>query len=56
MKMNKNILPKQLGDAHIRLLRIYKVVIESGGFSAAEVDLNISNNRARVSVKYETLP
>ncbi len=42
MKNNKNILPRQLGDAHIRLLRIYKVVIESGGFSAAEVDLNIS--------------
>jgi len=42
MKKNKNILPKQLGDAQIRLLRIYKVVIESGGFSAAEVELNIS--------------
>jgi DNA-binding transcriptional LysR family regulator len=42
MKKNKNILPRQLGDAHIRLLRIYKVVIESGGFSAAEVELNIS--------------
>jgi|TARA_B110000014_G_C20080308_1_gene564406 DNA-binding transcriptional LysR family regulator len=38
----KNLLPKQLGDAHIRLLRIFKVVIEAGGFSAAEVDLNIS--------------
>jgi DNA-binding transcriptional LysR family regulator len=42
MKQNKNILPRQLGDAHIRLLRVYKVVIESGGFSAAEVELNIS--------------
>jgi len=42
MKKNKNLLPRQLGDAHIRLLRIYKVVIESGGFSAAEVELNIS--------------
>jgi len=42
MKKNKTLLPKQLGDAHIRLLRIYKIVIESGGFSAAEVDLNIS--------------
>jgi len=42
MKKNKNLLPRQLGDAHIRLLRIYKVVIESGGFAAAEVDLNIS--------------
>ena len=42
MKKNKTLLPRQLGDAHIRLLRIYKTVIESGGFSAAEVDLNIS--------------
>lgn len=42
MKSNKTLLPRQLGDAHIRLLRIYKVVIESGGFAAAEVDLNIS--------------
>lgn len=37
-----NLLPRQLGDAHIRLLRIYKSVVESGGFSAAEVELNIS--------------
>ncbi len=42
MKKNKTLLPRQLGDAHIRLLRIYRTVIESGGFSAAEVDLNIS--------------
>lgn len=42
MKKNQNILPRQIGDSHIRLLRIYKTVIESGGFSAAEVELNIS--------------
>jgi DNA-binding transcriptional LysR family regulator len=42
MTKNKNLLPRQLGDAHIRLLRIYRVVIESGGFAAAEVELNIS--------------
>jgi len=42
MTKNRNLLPRQLGDAHIRLLRIYKVVIESGGFAAAEVTLNIS--------------
>ena len=39
---NKNLLPRQLGDSHIRLLRVFKVVIESGGFAAAEVELNIS--------------
>jgi DNA-binding transcriptional LysR family regulator len=38
----KNLLPRQLGDAHIRLLRIFKTVVEAGGFSAAEVELNIS--------------
>ncbi|WP_286261246.1 LysR family transcriptional regulator [Thalassotalea atypica] len=42
MKQNKNLLPRQLGDSHIRLLRVFKVVIESGGFAAAEVELNIS--------------
>ena len=41
-KQKKNLLPRQLGDAHIRLLRIFKTVVESGGFSAAEVELNIS--------------
>jgi DNA-binding transcriptional LysR family regulator len=39
---NKILLPRQLGDTHIRLLRIFKMVVESGGFSAAEVELNIS--------------
>ncbi|WNC72010.1 LysR family transcriptional regulator [Thalassotalea psychrophila] len=42
MSKTKNLLPRQLGDPHIRLLRIFKVVIESGGFAAAEVELNIS--------------
>lgn len=42
MSRADNLLPRQLGDAHIRLLRIYKSVVECGGFSAAEVELNIS--------------
>lgn len=37
-----NLLPRKLGDTHIRLLRIYKAVVECGGFAAAEVVLNIS--------------
>lgn len=37
-----NLLPRQLGDAHIRLVRIFKSVIENGGFANAEIDLNIS--------------
>ena len=42
MVKTKNLLPRQLGDTHIRLLRVFKVVIESGGFAAAEIELNIS--------------
>ena len=42
MAQPKNLLPKQLGDTHIRLLRVFKTVIECGGFAAAEVELNIS--------------
>lgn len=32
----------QVGDIDIRLLRIFRSVVESGGFTAAEVELNIS--------------
>ncbi|TLU61058.1 LysR family transcriptional regulator [Thalassotalea litorea] len=42
MGKNTTLLPRQLGDSHIRLLRIYKSVVENGGFANAEVDLNIS--------------
>ena len=42
MSQSSSRLPRQIGDAHIRLLRIYKAVIENGGFAAAEVELNIS--------------
>ncbi|WP_349632008.1 LysR family transcriptional regulator [Bermanella sp. WJH001] len=42
MSKNKNLLPRQIGDAHIRLLRIFKTVVEAGGFAPAEVELNIS--------------
>ncbi|WP_142850346.1 LysR family transcriptional regulator [Telmatospirillum sp. J64-1] len=34
----------QVTDAEIRLLRVYKMVVECGGFSAAEVELNISRS------------
>lgn len=42
MKNARNLLPRQLGDSHIRLLRIYKAVVDFGGFATAEVELNIS--------------
>ncbi|MDT0603896.1 LysR family transcriptional regulator [Thalassotalea castellviae] len=47
---NKNILPRQLGDSHIRLLKVFKTVIECGGFAAAEVELNISRPAISLAV------
>ncbi|GHB01772.1 LysR family transcriptional regulator [Modicisalibacter luteus] len=53
MPPRKETLSGQLSDADLRLLRIYKKVVECGGFSAAEVDLNIS--RAAISMAINTL-
>ncbi|WP_354623143.1 LysR family transcriptional regulator [Psychromonas sp. MME2] len=50
MGNKKHFLPSQLGDSHIRLLRIFKVVIESGGFSAAEVQLNITTSAISLAI------
>ena len=47
MKTLKPALSGQVADADIRLLRIFRTVVERGGFAAAEVDLNIS--RAAIS-------
>lgn len=43
----------QMGDADLRLLRIYRKVVECGGFSAAEVELGIS--RAAISMAMNDL-
>ena len=43
----------QLGDVDLRLLRIFRKVVECGGFSAAEVELNIS--RAAISIAMSDL-
>ncbi len=45
-----NLLPHKIGDAHIRLLRIFKAVIESGGFASAEVELNISRPAISIAI------
>lgn len=34
----------QLGDTDIRLLRVFRAVVECGGFSAAELELNIGRS------------
>lgn len=44
---------KRLADTDLRLLRIYKAVVEAGGFAAAEVALGIS--RAAISVAISDL-
>lgn len=46
----KNLLPNHLGDSHIRILRIFKAVIEAGGFSAAEAQLNISSSAISLAI------
>ncbi|WP_417226000.1 LysR family transcriptional regulator [Amphritea sp.] len=43
----------KVGDFEIRLLRVFKTVVECGGFSAAEVELNIS--RSTISVHMSNL-
>jgi len=49
-------LPHKIGDTHIRLIRIYRAVIESGGFAAAEVELNISRPAISLAItELETL-
>lgn len=45
--MKRKSLTGQLSDIDLRLLHIFRCVVESGGFSAAEVALNIS--RAAIS-------
>jgi len=46
-------LSGQIADTDIRLLRIFKTVVECGGFAAAEVTLNIS--RAAISIAMSDL-
>jgi DNA-binding transcriptional LysR family regulator len=51
--MKKKALKGQLSDIDLRLLRIFRKVVECGGFSAAEVELNIS--RAAISMSMSDL-
>ena len=42
--MSVNLLLGQLSDLDIRLLRVFRVIVECGGVSAAELELNISRS------------
>ncbi|MEJ2743372.1 MAG: LysR family transcriptional regulator [Gammaproteobacteria bacterium] len=46
-------LPKPVSEYDLRLLRVFRVVVECGGFSAAEQALNIS--RSTISVHISNL-
>ncbi|UTW12295.1 LysR family transcriptional regulator [Marinobacterium rhizophilum] len=49
----KNYSLGQVGDFEIKQLRIFKAVVDNGGFSAAETELNIS--RSTVSIHISNL-
>tara|TARA_Y100001960_G_scaffold15364_1_gene13926 strand:+ start:1558 stop:1914 length:357 start_codon:yes stop_codon:yes gene_type:complete len=52
--MTKNSSPVgQIGDYEIKQLKIFKVVADCGGFSAAETELNIS--RSTISIHISNL-
>jgi DNA-binding transcriptional LysR family regulator len=49
-KTHKQKLASQLSNFDIRLLRVFRTVVECGGFSAAEVELNISRSAISISM------
>ncbi len=53
MAIRKKEFTGRLSDVDLRMLRIYRTVVECGGFSAAEVELNIS--RAAISISMADL-
>lgn len=42
MQVKNVVIPGQLGDADLRLLRVFKSVVECGGMMSAELELNIA--------------
>ena len=48
-----SIIPKNITEYDLRLLRIFKVVVENGGFSAAENELGVT--RSTISVHMSNL-
>ncbi len=53
MARRREVLSGQLSDTDLRLLKIYRKVVECGGFSAAEIALQIS--RAAISMAMNDL-
>lgn len=48
--MKKKKFTAQLSDIDLRMLRIYRAVVENGGFSAAEVQLNITRSAISIAI------
>lgn len=44
MGKRKTAISGQLSDLDLRLLRVFKTVVDAGGFTAAEVQLNLANS------------
>lgn len=44
MGRKKAAISGQLADVDLRLLRVFRSVVEAGGFSAAEIQLNLANS------------
>jgi len=49
--MAKRAILGQLKDVDIRLLRVFRVVTEAGGISAAELELNIGRSTISTHIK-----
>ncbi len=51
--MTKTLIPTlgQTGDYEIRLLKVFNSVVECGGFSAAETELNIGRSTISIHIK-----
>ena len=50
---SQSIIPKRITEYDLRLLRIFKVVVENGGFAAAENELGVT--RSTISVHMSNL-
>lgn len=50
--MNEDLAVKlsQVADYEVRLLKVFKAVVESGGFTAAETELNISRSTISIHI------
>ena len=51
--LHSSIIPKTVTEYDLRLLRVFKVVVENGGFAAAENDLGVT--RSTISVHMSNL-